>query len=50
MEETKLENANSVDKIQKKKRVLEDKGAVFYSCFHFAVFVLFYVKSNCVRS
>lgn len=30
MEETELESANPTDKIQKKKRVLEDKGTAFY--------------------
>ena len=47
MEETELESTNFAGKSEKKKRVLEDKGKSF---IHFAVFVLFKVKSKFMRS
>ena len=52
MEETEIENANFVDRTQKKKRVLEDKGRAFYvAVLTFLAFVfIFKVKSLCTRS
>lgn len=53
MEETELESANSTDKIQKKKRVLEDRGTAFYWLKYFdnitlLICVVFEVKSTLI--